>query len=83
MATTQLTPAFDDFLEYLVEKATPQQILAFQVSEAAQQRAEELTARNKAGTLTPEETDELNQMMEFNLLVSALKAKALTALKQS
>lgn len=78
-----LTPVYDELLEYLVKKVTPDEILAFQVSEAAQQRAEELTRRNNAGTLTPEETVELEQMLQFDGLVSVLKAKALKASSNS
>jgi hypothetical protein len=80
MAVIRLSPVYDNFLDYLVEKATPQEILAFKVSEEAQRRAEELTERNKAGTLTPEEAAELEQMLELNLLVAALKAKAFSAI---
>lgn len=82
MSLRQTSPVFDRFFNYLVEKATPQEILAFQISDEEQRRAEELTARNKAGTLTADEAAELEQMLEFNLLVGALRARALRALKQ-
>ncbi len=82
MATAGILPEFDEFLDFLVEKVTPEEILAFTVSEAGQQRAEELTERNKMGSLTSEEMVELEQMRQFNRLVSLLKAKALKALKK-
>ena len=80
MASTVLSPIYDELLEYLIEKATPQEILAFQLSEAGQERAHYLTERNKSSLLTSAEAIELDQLMEFDQLVSLLKAKALQAL---
>ena len=76
-------PIYDELLDFLVEKATPQELLAFRPSEVAQQRAEELTEKNKAGTLTPQEQAELEQMLAFDQFVTALKARAARVLKQS
>jgi hypothetical protein len=56
---------------------SPEAILAFRVSEADQERADELTERNKEGRLTPDEAQELAEMIEFEEFVSLLKAKAL------
>jgi len=78
-----IVSVYDEFLEYLAMKATPEEILAFRASEAAQQRADELTERNKAGMLTAQESAELEQMLHFNRLVSMLKSRAIKALKQS
>jgi hypothetical protein len=80
MATLHL---YDKLLDYLVEKATPEEILAFQLSESEQDYARELVERNNAGTLTPEETIQVQQLLQFERMASVLKAKALRALKQS
>ena len=48
MAATNLVPAFDELLDYLVSKASPEEILAFRPSEKAQERADYLTELNKA-----------------------------------
>jgi hypothetical protein len=76
-------PVFDKFLDFLVEKASPQEILAFRVSEEEAEHLEELVDRNNAGTISPEETAYLDQAVEFEMLVSVLKAKALKTLKKS
>jgi hypothetical protein len=76
-----IVSVYDEFLEYLAQRATPEEILAFKASETAQERADELTESNKAGTLTAEESAELEQMLRFNRLVSMLKARAMKALK--
>jgi hypothetical protein len=75
MAIARSSPLFDEQLDFLVEKATPQELLAFQPSEAAQQRADELTEKNKSGELSASERAELEQMLEFDLFVTALKAR--------
>jgi hypothetical protein len=68
---------YDELVEYLATKATPQEILNFQISEAAQARAEELLERNSDNTLTPDERLELEQMRYFDRKVSLLKAEVL------
>jgi hypothetical protein len=75
-------PVFDKFLDFLVEKASPQEILAFRVSEEEAEHLEELVDRNNAGTISPEEAAYLDQAVEFEMLVSVLKAKALKTLKK-
>ncbi len=76
-------PIYDDLLDYLVEKATPAEILAFEPSQRAQARAETLLERSSEGTLLPDERAELEQMLQMDRLVSVLKARALSALKKS
>ena len=83
MASSQFLSPYDNLLDYLIDKATPQEILAYQASEIEQERADTLTDKNKTGTLTTEERQELNQMMEVDLLVGLLKARAMSALKKS
>ena len=76
-------PIYDNFLDYLIEKATPAEILAFRPSAEAQERAQTLLDRSSEGTLTPEERAELDQMLQMDRLVSVLKARALAALQKS
>lgn len=83
MAIHQQSPVYEDLLAYLIDKATPEAILAFTVSDAAQERATELLERNNAGTLTPDEAAELEQMLHADRLVSVLKARALSSLRKS
>ena len=81
MALNRLTPSYEMFLDYLIEKATPQEILAYKASPEEQLRADDLTEKNKNGQLSLDEADELQQMLEVNELVMLLKAKALKALQ--
>jgi hypothetical protein len=82
MASPPISPVYNDLLQFLVERASPDQILAYRVSPEIQVRADELLQRLKTEELTPEESEELGQMREFDLMVRALKAKALAALKK-
>ncbi len=76
MALNVVSPVYQEFIDYLAQVATPEQILSFKVSEAMQQRADELLDRNNEGELTPEEQAELQQMLQFDRMVSILKARA-------
>ncbi|MAS36927.1 MAG: hypothetical protein CL610_23185 [Anaerolineaceae bacterium] len=83
MAAAQPYLIYDELLDFLVEKASPQELMAFRPSSAAQQRADELTEKNKAGTLSAQERAELEQMLALDRFVTALKARAAKALKQT
>ncbi len=78
-----ISDVYDEFLNYLIEKASPQEILAFKPSLESQERAIELLERNNAGTLTPDEIAELEQMRQVDRLVSVLKARALEAINRT
>jgi len=83
MATAQFHPAHDSMLDFLVEKATPQEILAFEISEAERLRTIVLLEKQDEGSLTPEEETELDSIQQMDLLYMALRAKALRALRKS
>lgn len=79
MATTTLSPVYDALLDYLVEKATPQEIFAFSISDEAAHRAHHLMDRNNAGTLSSDEDAELQQVLYLERLVAMLKSRSLAA----
>jgi hypothetical protein len=81
MVAVRLAPVYDSLLDFILEHASPQDVLRFQASPEEQQRADELTEKNKLGRLTPDEAEELERMLEADLLVAALKARALAAMK--
>jgi hypothetical protein len=83
MVTVQIPPIYDELLDFLLQKATPDEILGFQASETAQTRASYLLDKNSAGTLTPAEEMELAQMLYFDRKMSVLKANAAAKLKKS
>lgn len=70
----------EDFVEFLVSKLSPEDILTFKISAEVQQRADELTELNKSGEITLDERAELARMMDWNSTISLLKARAMRIL---
>ncbi len=83
LAASQSISPYIDFLDYLIEITKPEQILSFKTSEVVQIRAAYLLECNAEGTLTSDEKRELDEFLEYDRLVSLLKAKARRALKQA
>lgn len=83
MATARIFPTSDSLIDFLVQKAKPEEILDYHASDAEEVRAEELTEKNKNGTLTADEAEELRQLLELDAFVAALKARALELLSES
>lgn len=81
MAVNIVSPVYQELVDYLAQIATPEQILAFKVSEAMQEHADDLLERNTEGELTPQEQAELQQMLQFDRMVSLLKAHAARTLQ--
>lgn len=66
----------DEILDFLAAGRTVEEILAFQPSEALQQRSHYLLERNRQDLLTAEEHDELDEFMRMNHFVNMLKIRA-------
>ncbi len=69
-------PIFAEIYEFLVSAPTPEQIVAFQPSEAIQNRVRELLAANRDNRLTPDDRTELDQFETINHFMSMLKIYA-------
>ena len=76
MATVLLAPGYDELIDYLAERANAEEILAFELSDLAQERAAELLERNNAGTISPLEQLELEQMLHFDRRIALMKVRA-------
>ena len=81
MASIPIPTIYDELLDYLASKVTPEEILAFKASPESDARAAELLDKNNAGTLTPDEAFELQQLLYFDGRISVLKARAALAIK--
>ena len=66
----------DEVFGFLLSSPTPQQIIAFHASEAAQQRLRYLLDANRDGILSAAERAELEEASQINHFVTRLKAKA-------
>lgn len=76
-------PVFKEILEFLVNRPTPEQIVTFKVSPAAQARLEELLDKNREDNLTDEEVAELEIYEQINHFLILLKAHARPLLSSS
>jgi hypothetical protein len=69
-------PAYLEFIDFIAGGTTPQQIIAFRPSEAAQQRVEGLLAKLKEDGLSPDEQSELDSFCELEHIFRVAKARA-------
>ena len=81
MAVTRLHPLYDTLIAYLAEKATPEEILAFQLSEDQRNHIIDLLDKQDEGILTTREMAEIETLREFELFIMALQTKARKALR--
>jgi hypothetical protein len=77
MATVGQSALYDDLLDLLSEGVDPGRLRRFRLSQAKQIRLDWLLERNREGTLTEEESAELDDFERFEHLVRMLKARAL------
>ena len=75
-ALTPAHPAFAEMLDFLASGPSPEKIVAFKVSPAAQARLEELLEKNRQEGLTDEEAAELDVYSQVNHILILLKARA-------
>ncbi len=72
---------YDEAMDLLAGGYTPEQLIAFKASDEASRRFEELIAKEKSEGLLPEETAELDRVMEMERVLSRAKAQARVMLK--
>jgi len=74
--------AYAEVLDFLITRPTPEEIAAFKVSAAAQERIYALLDKNREETLNETETAELNLYEQLEHLMILLKAKAHALMNQ-
>lgn len=79
MAATTFSPVYDELVTILAEEMVPEHLLTFRLSSGRQERLDSLLSRNREGTLTPDETAELDGFAHFEHVVRMLKSRALQA----
>lgn len=68
--------AYDEVVDFFARGTSSTAVLGYHPSVEAQERARYLLARNKAGTLTPEEEDELELFGDIEHFMQLVKARA-------
>jgi hypothetical protein len=68
--------AYEEVVDFIAAGTTPQNVIAFRPSEAAQARVEDLLSREKEGELSPAEKSELDHYLQLEHLMRLAKARA-------
>ena len=68
--------AYEEFVDFLAAGTTPQGVVDFNPSEKTKNKVADLIARQKAGTLSADETAELNQFLQLEHIMRLAKARA-------
>lgn len=68
--------AYEEVIDFIAAGTTPQNVIAFRPSEAAQERVEDLLQREKERALSSAEKSELDQYLQLEHLIRLAKARA-------
>lgn len=79
MSSTTFPPIYDELVDVLAEDVAPERLLAFRLSPRKQKQLDGLLAKNRDGTLKPDEAAELEAYAQFEHVVRMLKARSLKA----
>jgi hypothetical protein len=69
-------PIYQEMIDLLTSGPTAAQLLAFRISDSAQERLEELLRKNREEELTAEERADLNTYLRLSEYLTKLKARA-------
>ncbi len=75
MSTVDYPPVYDDLVELLAKSADADEVLSFQLSNEKQRRLDSLLDKNRDGTLSAQESAELDAFEQFEHVVRLLKAR--------
>lgn len=72
-------PVYQEIVDFLSASPTPEQLIGFKLSTAAQARLEDLLYKHREAELTLEEQTELETYRQLNHVIIRLKARALSS----
>ncbi|MGB7441726.1 MAG: hypothetical protein WA919_11705 [Coleofasciculaceae cyanobacterium] len=74
--TTDIPAVYQEVIDFLIKRPTPEEIIAFKVSPQAQKRLEILLEKNRSATISTMELAELDVYEQLEHLMILLKARA-------
>ena len=80
--TAHSLPFYEQVLEFLASGPSPQEIVAYRPSKAAQARFSRLLEANRERQLSPQDEEQLDHYIDMDRMLSLLKAKASSRLEQ-
>jgi hypothetical protein len=72
----EAAPIYQEIIDLLTSGPTADQLIAFKISDSAQERLEELLHQNREAGLSAEERAELNTYLRLSEYLTKLKARA-------
>ena len=82
MQSVPTRTVFDEITDFLATEPSPQEIIAYHLSDDLQNRADYLAELNGEDQLTPRERAELQEFLNADEMFSLLKTKMKLKLKQ-
>lgn len=76
MAITTQHSVFDELAEFIVSSPTLEAVIAYRASPATEARVHELLEKNREGTLSADEREEMQGYLTASHLMTLAKAKA-------
>ena len=76
--SVKTTRVYDEIVNFIAAGTTPQSVIDFKLSDAAQERLEDLVYRHKTGELTQDEKRELDHFLTLEHIMTLAKARAYT-----
>ncbi|BAY47960.1 hypothetical protein SAMD00079811_55790 [Scytonema sp. HK-05] len=80
-SSTDIPAVYQEVLDFLLKRPTPEEIVAFKVTPSAQTRLQILLQKNREATLTPMEVAELDVYEQLQHLMILLKARAYSTIR--
>ena len=77
MSSTQESAVYDELVDLLADSADAERLSSFRMSKEKQSCLDALLEKNRLGTLTEDESRELDAFEHFEHLVRLLKARML------
>jgi hypothetical protein len=69
-------PAYLELVDFIAAGTTPESLIAFRPSDAAQHRVKNLISRKQDSTLSPDEESELEEFLHLEHILILAKAQA-------
>jgi hypothetical protein len=70
-----LLRAYEEIASFFARSPSSREIAAFRLSDQTIARLRELLEKNSAGTLTPDEADELDQVSHLNRMLLLIRSR--------
>jgi hypothetical protein len=77
-----IAAVYQEVLDFLINRPTPEEITTFKVSPLAQTRLQELLEKNRSATLSSMELAELDVYEQLEYMMTLLKARAYSELNK-